>query len=170
MAILQLIDQLHELVNQGIPIPFSAYRLVRAREVEQLLERMRINVPSSIRESERTLSERDRIIADARAEADRILTEARQQAMEMVSERNLLATAQLEAERIIEEGKQIARRRTSEADQYAVQVLQELAQHLNMLEQQVNNGISLLQPGRDAGSPGGEGRERGPQRPSQPKK
>mgnify|MGYP005843331129 CR=1 FL=1 len=170
MAILQLIDQLHELVNQGIQIPFSAYRMVRAREVEQLLERMRITVPSSIRESERTLAERDRIIADARAEADRILGEARQQAMEMVSERNLLATAQIEAERIIEEGKQIARQRTGEADQYAVQVLQELAQHLQTLEQQVNNGISLLQPGRDASAPGGESRERGAPRPFQPKK
>jgi hypothetical protein len=143
-----LIDQLHVLISQGTQIPLSAYRLVRARDVEQLLERMRITVPSSIRESERTLAERDRIMNEARAEAERIIQQARQQAMEMLSEKALIATAQAEADRIILEGKEIARRRTEEADGYAVQVLQELAQRLHALMQQVNNGIELMQDGQ----------------------
>jgi hypothetical protein len=143
-----LIDQLHVLISQGTSIPFSAYRLVRARDIEQLLERMRITVPSSIRESERTLAERDRIMNEARAEADRIIQQARQQAMEMLSERSLIATAQAEADRIIVEGKDIARRRTEEADTYAVQVLQDLAQRLQAIMHQVNNGIELMQDGQ----------------------
>ncbi len=121
---------------------------MRARDIEQLLERMRITVPSSIRESERTLAERDRIINDARAEADLIIQQARQQAMEMLSEKSLIATAQAEAERIIGEGKEIARRRTEEADTYAVQVLNDLAQRLQTVLQQVSNGIELMQEGQ----------------------
>ena len=140
-----MIDQLHVLISQGTPIPFLPYRLVRARDVEQLLERMRITVPSSIRESERTLAERDRIMNDARAEAERIVQHARQQAMEMLSEKSLIATAQVEANRIIGEGKEIARSRTEEADTYAVQVLHDLAQHLQGITQQVNNGIEVMQ-------------------------
>jgi hypothetical protein len=140
-----LIDQLHVLISQGTPVPFSSYRLVRARDIEQLLERMRITVPGSIRESERTLAERDRIMNEARAEADRIIQQARQQAMEMLSEKALIATAQVEADRIINEGKEIARRRTEEADTYAVQVLHDLAQRLQSLLQQVGNGIELMQ-------------------------
>jgi hypothetical protein len=143
-----LIDQLHVLISHGTQIPLSAYRLVRARDVEQLLERMRITVPSSIRESERTLAERDRIMNEARAEAERIIQQARQQAMEMLSEKALIATAQAEADRIILEGKDIARRRTEEADTYAVEVLQDLAHRLQALMQQVNNGIELMQDGQ----------------------
>ncbi len=126
-------------------IPFTTYRVVRGRDVEQLLERMRINVPSSIRESERTLSERDQIMAEARAEADRIIQEAHRQANEMVSERSLVASAQVEAERIIEEGRTVARQRTEEADTYAVQVLQGLSDTLQSMHQQVQNGLVLLQ-------------------------
>lgn len=126
-------------------IPFTPYRVVRSRDVEQLLERMRINVPSSIRESERTLSDRDRIMADARTEAERIIQEARQQANEMISERSLLASAQFEAERIVKEGENVARQRTEEADTYAIQVLQELADKLHTMHQQVQNGIELMQ-------------------------
>lgn len=136
------------MLSQGWQVPFSPYRMVRARELEQLVERMRINVPSSIRESERTLQERDRLMAEARAEAERIIQQAKQQAMEMLSERSLVATAQSEAERIIVESREIARRRTDEADGYAVQVLQDLAQRLQTMLQQVDNGIQLMQEQR----------------------
>lgn len=139
------------MLSQGWEVPFSPYRLVRAREIEQLVERMRINVPSSIRESERTLQERDRIIAEARAEADRTLQQAKQQAMEMLTERSLVATAQAEAERIIAESREIARRRTDEADFYAVQVLQDLAHRLQTMKQQVDNGVQLMQEQRQPG-------------------
>lgn len=136
------------MLSQGWQVPFSPYRLVRAREMEQLIERMRINVPSSIRESERTLQERDRIMAEARAEAERLIQQARNQAMEMLSERSLVATAQAEAERIVEESREIARQRAEQADLYTLQVLQDLAQRLHAILQQVENGIQLMQENR----------------------
>jgi hypothetical protein len=120
--------------------------------MEQLIERMRINVPSSIRESERTLQERDQIIAGARAEADRLIQQARQQAMEMLSERSLVATAQAEAERIVGESREIARNRAEEADIYTLQVLQDLAQRLHLVLQQVENGIQVMQENRAPGA------------------
>lgn len=144
-------------------IPFTSYRLVRARDVEQLLERMRINVPSSIRDSERTISERDRIIAEARAEHDRIIQDARHQASEMLSERSMVTTAQAEAERIIQEGKELARHRADEADQYAIEVLQDLSQRLQGLTHQVDNGIELMRENQEsAQEPPAEQQERRP--------
>ncbi len=114
---------------------------------------MRINVPSSIRESERTVAERDHILAEAKGEAERIVQQAKQQAMEMLSERALVATAQHEAERIVEESKEIARRRAEEADIYAIQVLQDLSQRLQTFVQQVENGILLMQEGQPPTGP-----------------
>lgn len=144
IAILQLIDQLTETLNRGQRIPFTAYRIVHADELAQLLERLRISVPSSIRESERTLAERDRILADARAEATRLVEEAKQQAMEIVSQETLVVTARQEADRIVAEGKRLSRQRAEEADRYAVDVLRELAQRLQGIAQQVNNGIEVM--------------------------
>ena len=151
MAILQLVDQLADLLHQGWQIPFTPFRAVRAREVAQLIERMRINVPSSIRESERTLAERDRIVADAKAEANRIVDEARARAMEIVSERALLDTARAEAQRIVDESKEIARRRAEEADQYAVQTLRALQEQLEVVARQVDNGIQVMIEGGKSG-------------------
>ena len=53
-------------------MPLSSYRMVNADEFGQLLEHLRINVPSSIRESERMLAERDKILSEARSEALRM--------------------------------------------------------------------------------------------------
>jgi cell division septum initiation protein DivIVA len=139
------VDQLANLVQRGWQIPFTQYRAVRGREADQLIERMRINVPSSIRESERTLAERDRILAEAKAEADRIVDEARRQAVELVSERALLDTARQEMQRIIEEGQADAQRRVEEADRYAVGVLRSLQDELRMITQQVDNGIKVME-------------------------
>ena len=133
-----------DVVHRGWQIPLTQYRAVRGREVDQLIERMRINVPSSIRESERTLAERDRILADAKAEANRIVEEAKRQAIDMMSERGLLDSAQQEMQRIIDEGRADALRRAEEADDYAVGVLRGLQDELRKLAQQVDNGILVM--------------------------
>lgn len=110
-----------------------------------MIERLRINVPSSIRESERMLAERDRIMAEAQAEAQRIIKEARQQALHLVSERAVVAQAQQTAERIERDARAAALRRSQEADLYATQVLEALADHLRETLGQVENGIQVMQ-------------------------
>ncbi len=122
--------------------------MVDANEFGQLIERMRINVPSSIMESERTLAERDRILADAHAEYDRILQQAKQKAMELLSEDAIVVAARHDAERIMEDSRIAAKRRAEEADRYAVQVLEDLAQKLQVITKQVENGVQLMGTGR----------------------
>jgi len=136
---------LSEALNQSTPIPFSPYRLIHAEEFNQLVERMRINVPSSIRESERTLAERDLIMSDARTEAEQIIEQAKQQSIEMLSQERIVVNAEREAERILNNGRNTAQRRVDEADRYATSVLQDLSQKLGHISHQIDNGIQVLQ-------------------------
>ncbi len=140
-----MIDQLVDAINQGRPVPLTSMRVVNASELIQLLERMRISVPGSIMESERTLAERDRILAEASAEAERLLQQAHQRAVEMLSDNALVVSARQEAERLANEGRQMALQRAEEADYYAVHVLEELGQKLQVITKQVDNGIRLMQ-------------------------
>ena len=105
---------------------------------------MRINVPSAIRESERTLLERDTILAEAHDQAARIIHEAQQQAMAMLSEDRMVMYAQQESGRILNDSQTAANRRTQEADRYAISVLQDLSSNLSSLSGQVANGLQLL--------------------------
>jgi vacuolar-type H+-ATPase subunit H len=152
-----LIDQLTETLNRGWRIPLTGLSVIDSSVVTHLLERMRINVPSAIMESERTLAERDLLINEARAEAERILQDARQHAAALLSEQALVQAAQQEAERIVEEGRAAARRRAEEADHYAMQVLEDLAQKLQHISGQVENGVQVMRNSRtNAAAPGAD--------------
>lgn len=144
MAILQLVDQLSEMLHQGKEVPMSRYRMVDAAAFGQMLDRMRISVPSSLRDSERTLAERDRILAEARSEAEAIIAEAKERARTMVQDDEVIAAANREAEQLIENGRRTAQEQMKEADSYATQVLQDLSTRLKEVSQQVDNGIHLL--------------------------
>lgn len=144
IAILQLIDQLADSLNRSWRIPLSSLSMINANEFAHLLERMRINVPSAIMESERTLAERDQIIAEAQREAERILSDARQRANELLSDQALVIAAHHEADRILEEGRAAAQRRAGEADQYTMQVLEDLARKLQTITSQVENGMQVM--------------------------
>lgn len=108
---------------------------------------MRISVPSSIRESERTLAERDAIIANAHAEGQEVVTQAQQRAREILSDNALVQAAQREADRIVFDSREQAAHHEREADRYATEVLEGLAEKLAIVTRQVDNGIRMLQDG-----------------------
>ncbi len=140
------------MLERGRPIPLSSLRVIDANEFAQLIERMRISVPSSIMESERTLAERDHILAEAYSEAERIIQQAKQRAMEIVHQDQIVATARNEAERILQESRNAAQRRGQEADRYAIDVLGDLAQKLQIMTKQVDNGIQMMKSKSLAGT------------------
>ncbi len=149
ISILQIIDQLADKLNNSPKVPLSNNRIVDSVEVSQLLERLRISVPSSIMESERTLQERDRILAEAENEGKRIIAQARQRANEILSADALVGMARKEYERIVEDGRATARQRAEEADAYTAQVLEELAAKLTQLTRQVDNGLQVMRNRRN---------------------
>lgn len=130
-------------------MPFTTQRVVDANEFSEMLERLRITVPSSIMESERMLKERDRILNDAEETAQQLVAQAKQRAREMLSENSIIALARSEAERIMQQSEVAARRRTDEADGYAARVLEDLAAKLQSITKQVDNGLQIMR-GRQA--------------------
>jgi len=149
MAILQIIDQLDALVENSRRLPMSSLRMIDYGATKQAIERLRVNVPSSIMESERMLQERDRILEAAEAEATRMIEQARRHANEILSNDALIAAARQEAERIVIDGQHTAQVRRDEADRYAARVLQELAEKLHIISKQVDNGLELLRQNTD---------------------
>ena len=144
MAILQIIDQLESLLENSKRVPMSSLRMVEYAQFRQALERLRVSVPSSIMESERTLQERDRILEAAEAEAARVVEQARRRANELLSNDAMVAAARQEGERVLVNAQAAAQQRRDEADRYAARVLEELAEKLRIVTKQVDNGLDLL--------------------------
>lgn len=131
----------------------SSLRMVDANAAREMIERLRVNVPASIIESERMLQERERILEAAEAEAAATVEQAKRRAQELLSHDALVAAAKREAERIVLDSQLAAQRRRDEADRYAASVLEELAEKLHVISRQVENGLELLRQNLELGRP-----------------
>jgi len=151
IAILQIIDQLDALLESSRRVPMSSLRMIDHNEAQQVIERLRVNVPSSIIESERMLQERDRILEAAEAEAVRIVEQAKRRAQDILNNDALVSASRQEAERIIVDSQHTAQQRRDEADRYAARVLEELAEKLRIISKQVDNGLDLLRQNLELG-------------------
>ena len=145
MEILQLVDQLEQTLNKGWRMPFAPSLIVNSEECLRLIDQMRISIPSAIKESERMITERDRILSDAQARAEQIVAHAEQQAIQIVSEDEITERAREEAERIIAHGHAEAIRLVDEAEVYALDVLYRLRDKLNNSLHQAENGIQAIE-------------------------
>ena len=165
MEILQLVDQLEQIFNRGYRLPLSDSLVVSEEECMRLIDQMRISVPSAIKESERMVAERDRILDEARAEGEAIVEQARQHAVNMISQEVVTQEARREAEQIVArsraEAEGLLNRSRDEADglirdaeEYTVDVLQGLVSQLSGVVQQARNGIQAIEESRPDAQPG----------------
>lgn len=159
MEILQLVDQLEQVLNRGYRLPLSSSLVVSEEECMRLIDQMRISVPSAIKESQRMIAERDRILDDARREAESIIEQARQHALEMIDQSAVTQAARQEAERIVARSQEEANRMVlrsrdeanaliRDAEDYTLDVLQQLVSQLGGSLQQAKNGIQAIEESR----------------------
>lgn len=153
MEILQLVDQFEALLTSSLRIPGTDRVLVNESECQRLIEQMRITVPDVVKQAQRTMNERDRLLAQAREESERIVARARERANGLVEEHEIARQAQERANQVLHEAENTAQQMRGEADVYAVSVLQDLSTQLERSLAQVQNGIAALRPTRSEPAP-----------------
>ena len=76
MDILHLVDRLEEIFNSGRPIPFTHNLVVDEDRVLDLIDQMRVSIPDEVKKAQKTLADRDKILAQSKEEAERTLNDA----------------------------------------------------------------------------------------------
>jgi len=120
------------------------FPLGREEAVRRIIDQMRVSVPDMIKQAERTVGERDRIVAQANEEASRIIQLAREQATDMVEHDELAEAARKRANELLAEAEREAASMRSEADKYALNSLSGLAEQVTKLQREVENGMRAL--------------------------
>ena len=148
MDILQLIDRLEELFNDGKPIPFTHSVSVDEDRMLDIIDQMRIAIPEEVKKAQQLLSQRDRVMAQAQEEANRTLDLAREKADGLVKKDGIVQEAERRAEQILGQARADAEATRHEADDYVIDTLGRLQDELNRSTNQVNNGIRALEEER----------------------
>ena len=149
--ILYLVDRLEALLVKGWRFPGTAKTFIDEDEFLDIVDQMRIAIPEEIKQAKKIVQERDRIIAQAQEEAQRINTMAKEDHARLVNEHTITQAAETRASEIESQDHSTALQIRQGADQYALQMLQELQSKLDLLAQQVAglqtqvyNGLNVL--------------------------
>ncbi|MBO5136719.1 MAG: ATPase [Clostridia bacterium] len=93
MDLLELIDELEDIVDKGVSVPLSGRCLLDKDELMEIIEDIKLKLPDDLKQAKWIKSERDRILAEAKAEADKIIKTANEQIIEMVDENEITKKA-----------------------------------------------------------------------------
>lgn len=102
-AIEDIIDELEEYIDSCKPSSiFSDSKItVNRDDIENLLEELRTKTPEEIRRYQKIISNKEAILADARAKADQIIAEAQITTNELVSEHQIMQQAYAQANEVV---------------------------------------------------------------------
>ncbi len=145
MDILHLVDRLEELFNESRPIWLTHSVVVDEDRMLDLIDQMRVAIPEEIKKAQQIITQRDRILAQAKEEANRTLALAREKAEKRLEDNEIIQSAKVRADQIIDQARREARVTQREADQYVLDSLADLQDQLEKLSIQVRNGIQALQ-------------------------
>lgn len=142
MNVLNLLDEIEDIIEDGSTIPLSGKVLVDKNELLEIIKEIRIKLPDEIKQAEWIKEERQRILAEAQNEADIKLEEVKLHIEEMVEEEEITKKAQEMAEEITSQAKSNAKEIRIGAREYADELLKGVQENLKLV-------INTLEENRD---------------------
>jgi vacuolar-type H+-ATPase subunit H len=141
-----LIDELENLLQRAPRVPATGKILVDDGVLQRIIDQMREAVPDEVKMGQRIAGERERILADARAQARRIQDDAQAQISARLEEQGLVQAARQRAREIQHEAEERASSLRADTDNYVVGQLSSLENRLQRVLREVQAGQRALSP------------------------
>lgn len=162
MDVTDLIDALSASIAEARALPMSSSAVVNRSELLDQIQALKAAVSEAVAASEKVLSDRDHVLAEARAEAERIVAEATAERDRLVSDSEVHRSGTDQAEQTradTEEEFQALRRET---DEYVDERLANLEVTLVKTLEAVTRGRERLQGRSELDRLGPDADESGP--------
>lgn len=102
MNIDELLDLMEETMEEASGLPFSgSKRMVDIDKMRDIIDEVRLNMPTEIRQAKAIVNDRADIIASAKREAEAIVKKAEDRARVLVGEEQIVRAAQQRAAEIL---------------------------------------------------------------------
>jgi predicted nucleic acid-binding Zn-ribbon protein len=170
LEILELIDSLEELIVQSRRLPVGGNLVVDRKRMLDLVDQLRLAVPTDLRQAAQVLESQEQILQQARDSGAAILQEADEERRRLVDQSTVVREAHDRAQAILRDAEDRARHTIAEADgtaaahlseaaeaaakqlddadQYALEVLHRLQRQLGTFLDSISTSIGSLEERR----------------------
>lgn len=122
-AVLKLLDELEDVLDQSRAVPFSSKVAVDKEELYDIIAEIRLRLPNDIKQSKFIVQERNKILIDAQNEAKEIEKSAEEKLARLIDEHEITKAAYAQSAEIIEKSRKSAKEMRIGATEYADEVL-----------------------------------------------
>ena len=152
--ILYLLDRLEEMVGISKRVPFSSRVMVEEDEFLDLVDQLRYAIPNEVKQAQRVVRDRERIISESQQEAARIVDAARSRAEYLVSDNGIYKEAKQRGEELLKQIEERRKREMGEVDVYAMEQFNKIEmaiqESLEIMEQSARDISVQLEKARDS--------------------
>lgn len=159
--ILYLVDRLENLIVSSRRMPLVNQIMVREADILGIIDQMRISIPDEIQQARRIIQDKERILAQAQADANKLMTRAREESERALNREGLLRIAEERSQEMLRLADEKAEQLRVEADAYVTETLRALRDHLASIEMDVGRSILSIEKGLASLEQFPEGEEEG---------
>src|SRR6266480_6496440 len=101
MDILYLVDRLENLIASSHRIPLTNQIRIKEVDILNIVDQMRTSIPEEIKQARRVVQEKERILAQAQADASSLLARAREETERVMQREGLLRAAEERSQELV---------------------------------------------------------------------
>ena len=145
MTVDELLDQIDDMIDKAWSMPLSGGKcLIEADHLRDIIDDIRGNMPSEIRQARAIVADRTDIVATAKREAEGIIRTAEERARSMVSHEEVVRQAQAKAKEILSQSQQKAREMRKGAQEFSEDVLRSAEETLGRQLTEIRQARQIL--------------------------
>lgn len=131
MNIDELLDLMEETLEEASGLPFSgSKRMVDVDRMRDIIDEIRLNMPTEIRQAKAIVNDRADIVSDAKREAEALVKKAEERARILVGEEQIVRAAQQRASDIVSTAQSQAREMRNTVTEYCENMLRATEEQL----------------------------------------
>ncbi len=145
--ILYLVDRLENLIASSRRVPLVNHLMVKEADILSIIDQMRTSIPDEIKQGRRIIQDKERILAQAQADASKLIARAREEFEQAINREGLLLVAEERSREILRLADENAEQLKVEADAYVAETLRALRDHLASIEMDIGRSILSIEKG-----------------------
>src|SRR5207237_6411038 len=106
MDILYLVDRLENLIASSHRIPLTNQIRIKEVDILNIVDQMRTSIPDEIKQARRVIQEKERILAQAQADASTLLARAREETERAMNREGLLRAAEARSQEMVQQAEE----------------------------------------------------------------
>lgn len=130
MNIDDLLDLMDETLEDAFTVPLTGKRMVDAEKLRDIIDDIRLNMPTEIRQAKAIVQDRAEIVEGARKEAEGIVKKAEERARAIASEQEIVKISQQKATEIMQGAQQSSKEMRKQVTGFCENMLRQTEEQL----------------------------------------